>query len=298
MLCAGAAFPQSSPSNGVAPPPAATPPSASLPQTSQVADAETTRALDDLASRAMKDLSGEPGAILVLDFKSADGRWLPFGTWLGDQLAAALARQDANLQVLDRSRFQPATLRTSPVIDGIYIHDEIAKFLKKEHAETVVAGFYGVEGKGLAVTLLIDDSKKIDAPRYGDLEPQQVHGTLTLSPDVVGHLGVSLTEILPEKGPNGFLTWPSPPKSASFPVCTYCPAPRGFPSKIPGTIFLSVVITPDGKAEDVSVIRGLSVESDRNAVEAVQGWRFRPARDELGRPFASATQVEVSYLAH
>jgi protein TonB len=50
----------------------------------------------------------------------------------------------------------------------------------------------------------------------------------------------------------------------------------------------------DGVPQDVKVLRGLGLGLDEKAVEAVQGWRFKPAT-RGGEPVAVTAQVEVNF---
>ena len=54
-----------------------------------------------------------------------------------------------------------------------------------------------------------------------------------------------------------------------------------------GTVILRVLITPDGRASDVELVRGSgSVHLDRSAIETIRQWRFVPAI-KGGRPAAA-----------
>lgn len=64
---------------------------------------------------------------------------------------------------------------------------------------------------------------------------------------------------------------------------------------IEGRVVLNVTVTPDGKAEDVSVAQSSRYEVlDEAALEAVRKWRFHPAR-ENGRAIESRLKVPVTF---
>ena len=44
-----------------------------------------------------------------------------------------------------------------------------------------------------------------------------------------------------------------------------------------GTVVIAAVITPDGRAADLRLVRSLGLGLDEKAVEAVRNWRFDPA---------------------
>ena len=84
-----------------------------------------------------------------------------------------------------------------------------------------------------------------------------------------------------------------------MPTCLYCPSPpfsdEAVKAKYQGVVYVSVVITPDGRATDIHVSKGLGLGLDEKAVEAVRSWRFKPALGPDGRPAAVATTIEVQF---
>ncbi len=65
-------------------------------------------------------------------------------------------------------------------------------------------------------------------------------------------------------------------------------------AKIAGTVMLSVVISPDGIAHEISVVKGLDAGLDFKAVEAVQKWRFEPSTlDGVAVPVRA--QIEINF---
>jgi periplasmic protein TonB len=83
------------------------------------------------------------------------------------------------------------------------------------------------------------------------------------------------------------------------PDCLYCPTPQfsdeAVKSKYQGTVLLIAVITPDGRAIDIHVAKGLGLGLDEKAVEAVKNWRFRPATGPDNKPAAVQTTIEVTF---
>ena len=83
------------------------------------------------------------------------------------------------------------------------------------------------------------------------------------------------------------------------PTCLYCPSPafsdEAVKAKYQGQVLLQAVITADGRATNIHVIKGLGVGLDEKAIEAVRNWRFNPARGPDGRPAAVTTTIEVTF---
>jgi periplasmic protein TonB len=84
-----------------------------------------------------------------------------------------------------------------------------------------------------------------------------------------------------------------------YPACLYCPqaqySDEAVKAKYQGTVSILAVITPDGRATDIHVIKGLGLGLDEKAIEAVRTWRFRPALGPNGQPAAVRQIIEVTF---
>jgi periplasmic protein TonB len=65
-------------------------------------------------------------------------------------------------------------------------------------------------------------------------------------------------------------------------------------AKLQGTVTLSVVITPEGKASQINVAGSLGMGLDQKAVECVEKWRFRPGMRN-GEPVAVRANIEINF---
>ena len=84
-----------------------------------------------------------------------------------------------------------------------------------------------------------------------------------------------------------------------YPECAYCPLPlysdEARKAKYQGTVVLQVVITPDGRATNIGVVKGPGLGLEDKAVEAVRNWRFKPALGPGGKPVPVAVLIEVTF---
>jgi TonB family protein len=64
--------------------------------------------------------------------------------------------------------------------------------------------------------------------------------------------------------------------------------------KFQGTAILSCVVAINGDVEQIKVIRSLSQDLDKKAVETVASWKFRPARKN-GLPVPVETNVQIHF---
>jgi protein TonB len=84
-----------------------------------------------------------------------------------------------------------------------------------------------------------------------------------------------------------------------FPQCVYCPLPiysdEARKAKYQGIVVLQIVVTPDGRATNISVVRGPGLGLEDKAIEAVRGWRFKPATGPGGKAVPVYTLIEVNF---
>ncbi len=84
-----------------------------------------------------------------------------------------------------------------------------------------------------------------------------------------------------------------------YPACLYCPqaqySDEAVKAKYQGTVELLAIITPDGRAIDIQVLKGVGLGLDQKAVEAVRTWRFRPALGPNGQPAPVRQIIEVTF---
>jgi len=87
---------------------------------------------------------------------------------------------------------------------------------------------------------------------------------------------------------------------ATGPGCLYCPQPQytedarrgGFE----GVVTLKVVVGKDGRARDLEVTVSSGYPNlDQKAVDAVKGWRFKPALDSNGMPVNVITPITITF---
>ena len=64
--------------------------------------------------------------------------------------------------------------------------------------------------------------------------------------------------------------------------------------RVSGAVLIGLVVSSQGLPRDVHVVRSLDKDLDRNAVDAVQQWRFEPAR-KGGNPVAVRVTVEIRF---
>jgi periplasmic protein TonB len=84
-----------------------------------------------------------------------------------------------------------------------------------------------------------------------------------------------------------------------MPSCIYCPDPQysdeARKAKYQGVVVLMVVITLDGRATNIQVVKSPGLGLDEKAIEAVRQWKFRPAVGPGGKSVATQVPIEVTF---
>jgi TonB family protein len=84
----------------------------------------------------------------------------------------------------------------------------------------------------------------------------------------------------------------------SAPKAIYAPDPEyseeARKAKYQGTCILNLIVDPDGKPREIRVARSLGLGLDEKAIQAVNQWRFEPAKKD-NKPVAVAISVEVTF---
>jgi len=85
----------------------------------------------------------------------------------------------------------------------------------------------------------------------------------------------------------------------SAPRCIYCPPPsyseEARAAKATGSVLLRIVVTADGRAENLQVMRRAGYGLEQQAIETVKNWRFKPANGPGGTPVTCQVDVEVTF---
>lgn len=64
--------------------------------------------------------------------------------------------------------------------------------------------------------------------------------------------------------------------------------------RVVGSVTVGLIVSSEGIPRDVHVVKGLDKDVDQSAIEAVQQWRFAPARKD-GKPVAVRVSLELDF---
>lgn len=86
---------------------------------------------------------------------------------------------------------------------------------------------------------------------------------------------------------------------ASMPACRYCPEPQytdeARSAKLEGRLTARVLVGPDGRAQEIRILKGLGMGLEERTIEAIHTWRFAPALDARRQPVSVWVTIETSF---
>jgi TonB family protein len=243
----------------------------------------TNTTLEKMADQLAAKLPDKHLRIVVLDFSAPDDRSLPFGAYLADEFSAALVRHGGPFGIADRKKLAAALDSLHLLPEKEFDYQTSLELAKSIGADCIVRGSYGEFNGGLGITVTTYPG-----------ESHLVNGKLSLSPEMASHLGEPL-QSLRTKG--------SAPLSGTAGMtlvkCIECPNARyddaAAQAKLEGTVILTAIVTPDGRATSITIIKGVDKGLDKNAISAVKNWRFAPALDPDGKPVAVTQKIQCTF---
>jgi TonB family protein len=247
---------------------------------------EPGRDLDDLAKRISKQLSKEKiGSILVADFVSLDGTDSTEGHYLAEEFSQRLEHYKKNFTVSDRKQLSSALANAKISAKDLSAPDNLQRIRNSLEVDAVVTGTLEVTPSQYSVRVIVRHVKNSSLVVSGDQlvkRPAYVDNIVILDPGGPGPR-------IARAGVDG----------VGIPACVYCPPPeytdkaRG--AKIQGNVVLLVVIDQEGRAGRIVVTKVPDDGLARRAVEAVRGWKFKPAMDKEGKAVAVIVPIEVTF---
>jgi len=249
--------------------------------------------VQELANRLAPNLSRmHPIRVLVLDFEAPDGLWLPFSAWLADQFSAALGNVGKQVEVVPRSKLTVAIAERN-FKPKVAFDEKTAEALAESlEAQVIVSGSFAAIQNALGIALTYGE-KEVDSwliQRGRD----DLRGKISLPSEVSDLFGITLDSLRPKDG-----IYQGGKGGIGFPACIRCPHPvypiEASKKKAQGNVFLLATISVEGRATKIKVTKGAGFGFDQQAVKAVEGWEFKPAKDVDGNTVPVRQTIEVTF---
>lgn len=251
--------------------------------------------LNKLASRLLKKASKANChvgrcALLVTDFIAPSGSTSRLGVQLADSVSAALLARGSGIRIVDRSQLR-AYLDHERIPSKFLVGHDAAYWLAGElQANAVLTGRIEPldDRYNLLLELLVRSKDKIGEQEAVQFSLQNSDSALAPFEPYEAALSSEQTSTEVHK----------PFNRTDIPECVYCPPPNytdaARSAKFVGGVILRVRVTEEGKAAEISVVKGSPFGLNQSAIKAVSEWTFKPAMRD-GKPVSTFVPIEMTY---
>jgi TonB family protein len=253
----------------------------------QTSAASTDTAISQLAAIIAAQLQKVHATKVVFaDLKGPDGQLHPVGRWRADQFANSCNKDFPGLEIIIRPQNEEAGEGVDEAGNKKQAFKSLEEWARSIGASAFVAGTFARTPDGLGISLRALSSS--DPPR----SLAEATGLVPIS-DEITHLSLepvpSPKDGVPHAGMGG----------TSVPQCIYCPPPNyssdARKAHFKGTVVLQVLITTDGRAINIKIVKDPGNGLGIKAVESVRKWKFKPASGPDGKPTAVICPIEVTF---
>ena len=217
--------------------------------------------------------------VLVIDFfRGSAGNSSRLGTLVAGRFSDSLSNFSRGLRVLGRRILKDYLSREWTTLEDLSA-DDICLRIGREWGATgvITGGLYQENGLialracSLTATEQTKDMLFQRGPNYARADEEL--------PDEPGILKAGID-------------------GAGFPKCLRCPDPQysdaARAAKAQGTVHLSVVVTAEGKAASIYVLKGAPSGLTASAIRAVESGDFKPAEKD-GKPVSVRVPIETTF---
>jgi TonB family protein len=238
--------------------------------------------------------------VLVIDFfRGSAGISSLLGSQLADRFSQSLSDFSRGFRVLDRNVLRNFLTKEWTPLESLQSNGVCQGVGREVGASGVITGKLFEENGFIALRIHLvgfgparkDDDIFSDRDENVRLtETEQLRDMLFQR----GHDYSRSPDQIPEEP--GILKFDSP--GVGPPSCIYCPdagySDAARAAKAQGTVVLSVVVTSEGKADAIYVVKGAPFGLTSQAIKAVQSWKFRPAQKD-GKPVSVRVPIETTF---
>lgn len=261
--------------------------------------------LDALALRIAKrireaHLEEKQPSVLVVDFfRNSAGSSSELGTLLADKFSEYLAAYTDGFKILDRGILKDYLIQNWTTLEDLQSKEACLGVARQLGATGVITGTLYEEKDQIALEIELVGFGPVpkgadvfqwtqETDRFPATEGKR---TLLFHP---GPDYARKADEIPEEP--GILR--ASKDGVTTPRCMYCPQPRysnaARTAKFQGKVIVSVVVTIQGAATSIYVVKGAPLGLTAQAIEAIKLWRFEPAQKD-GQPVASRVPIEITF---
>jgi TonB family protein len=224
--------------------------------------------------------------VVFADLKGPDGQNHPVGRWLADQLANSCDKDFPGLEIIVRPKNEQVVESADQAGNQEQELKNAKGWARSIGANVFVEGTFAKTADGIGVSLRA----------FSTSDP------VSLLAEAAGPVPVSdeIRRLSPEPIPSSKGRIPQAGvRGVSVPQCIYCPPPDysgdARNAHFEGTVVLRVVITPEGRAINIEILKDPGKGLGMKAVESVRNWKFKPALGPNGKPVAVTVPIQVTF---
>jgi TonB family protein len=247
-------------------------------------------ALDPLTAPMAEVLvKAKQKSVIVLDFSGPGEKDTALGQALAQKFSLALSKSSDAFSVAARGEINESLAKKALLPTGFNDTGLALLAASEFRIESIIIGKITVVGDRLGIAV---ECYRVDSGKW--INGFNTTSTITaemrdLMNKRVQYATVQPDPTIPVSGKGGY----------THPTCVMCPAAHYDGQEAPhhyvGTVILSVVITADGNADDIVVLKAVPYGLTAKAIEAVKSWKFKPARNPHGSPAAVRQQVLLTF---
>ena len=228
-------------------------------------------------------------SVVVLDFVGPENKSTELGRTLAEKFSTAMARSSRQFSVIERGRITE-NLANKGLVPSSVANIDIASW---------IAGDLGAESFVFGTLRLSGDSLRIEVDCYGVKSKKWIKGFKTAS-SISGEIRQLMSQTVEYPVPDSYSGIPAAGENGyTYPKCVYCPpaayTAEAVKNRVQGTVILTVVVGPDGKADEIVVRKPLPDGLSEKAIDVVKSWRFDPALGPDGKPGAVRQVIQVTW---
>jgi TonB family protein len=223
--------------------------------------------------------------IYVPDFTDTSGRQVLLGRFFAGTFSKLFDDTARDFTVISRITVHRYLAKSGWTDHDLSTADVLAKVASDFSPDAILWGSMSLNQDVATIDLIVRD------PLGKELFRSQYEEKLT--PDLREDF---------EAGPSGGDFYFVGLDGVTLPKCLHCPIPfypvgQGSRS-VEGDVILSVLVTLEGKPDQIHLIQKLSPVFDLAAIEEVRSWRFEPSKDADGKFVPVRVPVQITFKRH
>jgi len=223
--------------------------------------------------------------IYLPDFTDTSGRQITLGRFFAGTLSKLLDDNPRDLAVISRVDVHRYLAKSGWTDRDLSTADVLAKVASEFSPDAIVWGSVSVNQDVATTDLIVRDpsGKELFRNQYEEKLNPDLREDFEAGQSVADFYFVGLDGV-------------------TLPKCLHCPIPpypvgQGSRS-LEGDVVLSVLVTLEGKPDQIRLVQKLGPVFDLAAIEEVRSWRFEPSKDADGKFVPVRVPVQITFKRH